>query len=312
MPNSIIIAHISDVHITPLAGLAPRHLNIKRTLGLMNWHRGRKHVHRAEVADRLVADMLATRPHHVAVTGDLCNIGLPGEYAAARDWLGRVGPPEMVSVVPGNHDIYTRIGGHPGVGLWREYMTSDEFGAGIPGVAETDMGFPYVRRIGSVALVGVNSAVETRPFVASGCVGPQQLAALARVLGALRAQGLARIVLIHHPPLPGLAPKSRALTDAAALADVLAQSGAELVLHGHNHRDMVNHGDGPVGRIPVVGIASGSAGRRHKDEPLGRYNLVRVRRVDEDWSIEITGRGSKTPDGPVVDLDRHVLDAQST
>ena len=211
MSQSTIIAHISDVHITPLSGLSARYLNVKRTLGLVNWHRERKHVYCAEVADLLLADMLTFRPDNIAVTGDLCNIGLPSEYTAALNWLKRVGTPDDVTVVPGNHDIYTRIGSHPGVTLWRDYMVSDAFGAKLPGVGVTPRGFPFVRRVGAVALIGVNSAVETGPFVAAGRVGPEQLAALEVVLGALRESGLARIVLIHHPPLPGLAPKAREL-----------------------------------------------------------------------------------------------------
>lgn len=307
MADSTIIAHISDVHITPISGLAPRHLNIKRTLGLMNWHRGRKLVHRAKVADRLVGDMLARRPHHVAVTGDICNLGLPDEYAAALTWLQRVGAPDQVTVVPGNHDIYTHIGTHSGVGLWQDFMKSDSFGMEVAGVGAAQRGFPFVRRIGCVALIGVNSAVETPPFVAAGCVGGEQLQGLEKVLRALATTDLARVVLIHHPPLPGLAPKARALRDANALAGVLARGGAELVLHGHNHRDMLNWSDGPNGKIPVVGIGSGSAARRHKDEPLARYNLVHVRRASEAWAIELVSHGLASPEGEVVELGRRLL-----
>ena len=157
------LAHISDLHVTPVSGFSPGLTNVKRTLGLMNWHRGRKHVHKAEVADMLIADMLAARPDHIAVTGDLCNIGLPNEYAAALNWLSRVGSPDLVSVIPGNHDIYTRIGSHPGIELWRPYMISDRFGAELPGVAAAERKFPYVRKVGGLALVGVNSAGRDPP-----------------------------------------------------------------------------------------------------------------------------------------------------
>lgn len=307
MQDKTVIAHISDLHVTPLAGMSPRDLNIKRTLGLMNYHRSRKSVHRAEVADRLVADMLAARPDHIAVTGDLCNIGLPGEYAAALSWLERVGPPDAVTVVPGNHDIYTRLGHHSGVELWRPYMLSDVEGASIPGSGTAERGFPIVRHVGCVALVGLNSAIETRPFVAAGRLGVRQLDALSEALRELRRRALARIVLIHHPPLPGQAPTRRGLTDASELAEVLRDEGAELVLHGHDHRDTLHWAESRSARIPVVGIASGSAGRRHKGEPLARYNLITVRRTDESWSIEVTGRGLATADGGIVDIDRPVL-----
>lgn len=307
MPETTIIAHLSDVHVTPPVGLSRPHFNMKRTLGLMNWHRGRKHVHRRDVLDEVTADMLAMHPQHVVVTGDLCNIGLPAEYAAALSWLETLGAPDNVSVVPGNHDIYSRLHAHQGVQLWRAYMASDPFGEALPGIAATPLGFPYVRRIGHVALIGVNSAIETPPFVAAGEVGDRQLDALERLLGALASKMLARVVLIHHPPLPGLAPPSRGLADAGKLEAVLARTGAELVLHGHNHRDMINWCTGPDARIPVIGIASGSAGRRHRNEPMARYNLIRIRRVDDAWVIEVTGRGLVTPAGSIVELDRHVL-----
>lgn len=307
MQDRTVIAHISDLHVTPLAGMMPRDLNIKRTLGLLNYHRSRKSVHRSDVADRLVADMLSTRPDHIAVTGDLCNIGLPGEYAAALSWLERIGPPDAVTVVPGNHDIYTRLGHHPGVELWRAYMQSDSQGAALRGSGAAERGFPIVRHVGCAALVGLNSAIETRPFVAAGRLGMRQLEALAQLLRALRQQALARIVLIHHPPLVGQAPARRGLSDAAALAEVLRDEGAELILHGHDHRDSLHWAEGMMARIPVIGIASGSAGRRHKGEPLARYNLITVRRTDDGWSVEVNGRGLASPDGGVVDIERHVL-----
>ena len=100
---------------------------------------------------------------------------------------------------------------------------------------------------------------------------------------------------IHHPPLPGQAPPRRALRDAGALASILAARGAELVLHGHNHRDMhtdfARIAETGGGSIPVIGVASGSIGRVHKGEPLGRYNLLRIARVDGRAHIECVTRG---------------------
>jgi len=309
MPDATTIAHLSDLHLTPLKGFVPAHWNVKRTLGLINWHRGRKTVHRVEVVDALVADLQTRMPDHIAVTGDLCNIGLPGEYEVALAWLRSLGPSEAVSVVPGNHDIYTRLrGGSAGVELWREYMRDDDFGARYRRSSRVTRGFPYVRRVGKVALVGVNSAVETPPFVAAGEVGAEQRAALAEVLSALEGSGLARVVMIHHPPLPVQAPPRRGLADAPDMERVLATHGAELVVHGHNHRDTLVWCEGAAKRVPVLGIASGSAVRGHKGEPLGRYNLIRVRgSAGEGWRIEVTGRGLASPTSGIIDLDHQVL-----
>ncbi len=152
-----------------------------------------------------------------------------------------------------------------------------------------------MRRIGPVALIGLNSAVETPPFVAAGEVGKAQLDALDALLPRLEAEGLLRVVLIHHPPLPGQAPPRRGLRDAEALSRVLARRGAELVLHGHNHRDMhtdfARLAESGGGSIPVIGVASSSIGRVHKGEPLGRYNLLRIARTGNRAQIECVTRG---------------------
>ncbi|MEI9901579.1 MAG: metallophosphoesterase [Hyphomicrobium sp.] len=235
MSETITLAHVSDVHLSPLAGLALRHLNVKRGLGYLNWRRQRQQTHHRAALDLIVADMKAHAPDHIAVTGDLINLGLPLEYEAATAWLHDLGSSQDVTVVPGNHDIYTTLRNDPGVARWEDYMRADAFGEKfrLPGPAA----FPFVRRVGPVALVGVNSAVETPPFVAAGEVGEKQLAALDELLMRLEGEAMIRVVLIHHPPLPGQAPPRRALRDAKALSRILAHRGAELVLHGHNHRD---------------------------------------------------------------------------
>lgn len=305
MTGTVTLAHISDLHLSPVEGFGPRHWNMKRGLGFVNWHRGRKSVHLRDVLDTLVADMLAQRPDHIAVTGDLVNIGLPAEYDVALRWLESLGPPECVTVVPGNHDIYVKHRRTPGVRRWAAYMAPDEWGAGR--IKSRPDGFPFVRRVGPAALVCLNSAVPTPVFEAGGRLGREQLVALDKALDTLAAEGLIRVVLIHHPPFPGQAPPRRALEDAAALESVFARHGAELVLHGHNHRDTMAWRRCAYGDLLVVGIASGSAGRTHKGDPLARYNLFRLTRAEDGVTIEFQARGLLAPDGTVADLERRVL-----
>ena len=297
MTETLTLAHISDVHLSPVRGLSLRHLNVKRGLGYLNWRRSRKRVHQRAFLDLIVDDIKAQSPDHIAVTGDLVNLGLPAEYEAARAWLEELGSPEHVTAIPGNHDIYTRLHNHPGVGRWADYMRSDVWGATLS--FQPVEGFPFVRRRGPVALIGLNSAEKTPPFVAAGRLGERQLEALATILQRTEQEGLLRVVLIHHPPLPGQAPPRRALRDAAELERVLVEHGAELVLHGHNHRDSHIDFAWARGHIPVIGVASGSAARVHKDEPLGRYNLLRIGRDGKGgaaiaWTIrglDITSAG---------------------
>ncbi len=309
MSETITLAHVSDVHLSTMPRFALRHLNVKRGLGYINWRRQRKHTHHRAALDFVIADMQARSPDHIAVTGDLINLGLPIEYDAATAWLHAVGTPQHVTVVPGNHDIYTSLRGDPGVERWADYMRADAFGAKY--ALRPPARFPFVRRVGPVALIGVNSAVKTPPLFAQGEVGASQLAALATLLAQLGDEALIRVVLIHHPPLPGQAPSRRALRDASALSRVLAEHGAELVLHGHNHvdshMDFARLAETGGGSIPVIGVASGSIGRVHKNEPLGRYNLLRIGRVDGRVHIECTTRGLQAGDNALVEIERKLL-----
>jgi 3',5'-cyclic AMP phosphodiesterase CpdA len=302
MTGIVTIAHLTDVHLGPISGFTPRYWNLKRGLGYLNWVRKRRHDHQRAVLDRIVSDVLAQAPDHVAVGGDLCNIGLPREHIDALAWLKTLGPPDRVSVVPGNHDIYCRTGRDPGVGRWAPYMASDAPGRAFTG---DGTGFPFVRVAGRVALVGVNSALATPPAMAWGRVGSDQLARLAAAFDRLAAAGLFRLVLIHHPPLPAQASRPRGLRDAHALKAILQRHGAELVVHGHNHRNMLawlQHGSGVC---PVVGAPSASFGRRHRREPLARYNLYRIDAASR--AIELVGRGLGQPGGGIVEIERRRL-----
>lgn len=324
---STTIAHLTDVHLGPIEGFGLRYWNLKRGLGYLNWVRKRRYDHQRAVLDRIVADMEAQRPDHVAITGDLANLGLPQEHINALAWLQALGTPERVTVVPGNHDTYSRIGRDPGARRWAAYMCSNA--AGMAYLApDADAGaVPFVRVIGEVAVVGVDSAIETPPFLAWGRIGKRQLADLAQVLEMLRHAGLFRLVLVHHPPLRGQADATRALRDAAALEAVLERGGVELVIHGHNHRNMLAWLPGGVagpgagdakpelaaasGRTAVVGAPSASLAREHGHEALARYNLFRIERngagEPASWRAELIGRGLAEPGGPVVELDRRAL-----
>src|SRR5437773_12561985 len=180
--TSLTIAHLTDVHLGPIAGFTPRYWNLKRALGYANWLRNRRPAYQRAVLDRVVADLVAQAPDHIAVTGDLTNIGLPQEHINALAWLQGVGAPEHVSVIPGNHDIYSWLGADPGTARWAAHMTSDAQGAAHANHGEV---FPFVRMLGPVALIGVNSAVPTPPLVASGRLGEAQLARIAAVLARL-------------------------------------------------------------------------------------------------------------------------------
>ena len=98
------LAHVSDLHATAVRVERVSDFANKRLLALVSWRSKRKRGHRPHVLDALVQDIEATDPDHVAVTGDVTNASCEFEFEEAVPWLERLGGPQRVSVVPGNHD----------------------------------------------------------------------------------------------------------------------------------------------------------------------------------------------------------------
>ncbi|MEO8669322.1 MAG: metallophosphoesterase [Bauldia sp.] len=292
------LAHISDPHLSAVPKLGFVDLASKRLFGFYNWHRNRAHAFAPAVLSGLVADIHAAGPEHIAITGDLVNLGLESEFVAAAEWLRAVADAKHATLIPGNHDAYMPGSFAEFSKAWGDYMRGDD---GKPGVVT----FPFVRRRGPVALVGVSSAVATPPLMATGEVGASQAAALAVTLAALSKEGLFRVVLVHHSPIRGATSWYRRLVDARLFRRALAESGAELVLHGHDHRTTVASLPGRDGPVPVIGVAAASV-LPHDGKPGGSYCLYSIE-TEGRFACAMVERGVRAPGGPVETLSERQL-----
>lgn len=289
----MILAHLTDAHL-PLGKPSLQEALSKRGLSYFNWVRRRRFLHQPEVTALIVADLKAANPNFIAMTGDLVNFSLEEEFAAGAEWLSELGPPERVGVIPGNHEAMVRGFEARMMRHWAAYVTGDE---GKPGV-------PWLRRRGGVALIGLSSAVATPPFMASGKLGNDQLSILARLLAETGREGLCRVVLIHHPPT-SITRARKALTDRAALCQVIAAQGAELVLHGHTHRadlSWIDLGiDAGGGRVPVIG-APACGMRPDAGHDNGAWRRLEISADEEGWLLVLRERrvasGGAVTDGP--------------
>ena len=225
--------------------------------------------------DALVADIRVQAPDHIAVTGDLVNLALEAEFAPSRAWLESVGEAEHVTVIPGNHDAYVRATRYRAAAAWQDYLRGDVDGG--------NGAFPFVRRRGPLALIGVSSAVPTLPLMATGKLGLAQMQALDRILTQLASEQAFRVLLVHHP----LHSTSRVkrLTDSRQLRALIRQHGVELVLHGHDHIHSTMWLEGPRGEIPAIGVPSASA-IAHRHYPAAAFNMFSIEREDSAWRVE--------------------------
>jgi 3',5'-cyclic AMP phosphodiesterase CpdA len=289
---TFLLAHLSDPHIGPMPRPRRKELLGKRVTGYLNWTRARAYVHDMDALADIVADLVAHRPDHVAMTGDISNIGLLAEFQLARTWLEKLGPAPDVSFVPGNHDAYVR-GSIPDL--------AHVFAPWTKGDKPAPQTYPYLRIRDSVAMIGLSSGVPTPFFIAAGSLGRSQLECCERLLVETGRNNLTRIVMIHHPPLTRPSNVARGLADARDFESMLKRRGAELVIHGHEHRLSVSWLEGNIRPIPVVGVASASM-KRALIHNRAAYNLYEINGRGHDCRIVGRARGLLPGTSVVGDL----------
>jgi 3',5'-cyclic AMP phosphodiesterase CpdA len=296
---SFTLAHFSDVHLGPV-GLVDvfGDFRSKRIIGGLSWHLRRRRLHRNANADLLRADILAQKPDHICFTGDLVNIAAKAEFRNGLSWLAGFGDAGALTMVPGNHDAYVKAAHETGLGLLGAYCNGDS--------ASPAQAFPFVRLRRNVAIIGLSSAVPQSLRRAGGTLGAEQLAACAAKLSDLGSRGFYRAVMIHHPPLPGQNTPRKALTDAEELAGILKTHGAELVIHGHNHRTMINRLETATGVAHIIGVpsASMSAVDGHESAQWHAYSISRAR---GQWQTRLSVRRLDAASGHFVDGRSGVL-----
>lgn len=306
------LAHISDPHLGPLPDPKLLQLFSKRILGYLNWQRNRSRSMGGNHLEQLIGHMKSAAPDHIAITGDLVNIALPLEISGARSWLDEVGLPQDVSVVPGNHDAYVPGAVKKARAAWWPYMCGDEASDAPKQDTPSEATFPYVRRRGNIALVGVTTGRATAPWFATGRIGASQSRRLKTILEDLAKENLFRVVMLHHPPFKHATKWHKRLSDASRVRAVIKRAGAELILHGHTHIDSLEALEGPNGQVPVVGVPSAtSAPGGHK--PAARYNLFTIKPLpDEGWAFEMEEFGFSAQGEPISLLRTHSFNTRQS
>ena len=259
------LIHLSDPHLTTpphWRSLFGRSHFGKRFLGYGSWSRRRRFSLRRAWLDELQVEVRSRQPDRILLSGDLTQTGTLEEIRQARDWLGQLAPAEQLSLVPGNHDVYAADSWPNLAREWQPYLPA----------AGSD-GFPFAHRAERVAVFGLCSAVPTRPGSACGLLGTAQLERLAEML-AEQADAF-RLLLLHHPPLPGMIRFRKRLRDAAGLERVLRAHPVDMVLYGHRHRN-VSAGY-PGTRTFCTAPASAEA---------GAFRQITIEQVDAGWQVE--------------------------
>jgi 3',5'-cyclic AMP phosphodiesterase CpdA len=273
------IAHFSDLHLLSLAGMGPTRFLNKRLTGYANLRLKRGSIHRSAYVRAIAKEIMRQGVDHVVITGDLTNLALEAEFELARevvrDDLGL--DASRVSVVPGNHDVYTS-GSEKKLrfaNYFADYIASD---LPLLAVSVPAGRFPFVKLRGPVAIIGLSSAITRPPFVAAGHLGRSQLHALTRILDDDEVRKRTPIIAIHHPihnPPSRLKAALEGLSDAAELNEILQRVPRGLVLHGHLHRRVQRELLTTGGSLASVGATSASLHHADQARSAG-FNLYEI------------------------------------
>jgi 3',5'-cyclic AMP phosphodiesterase CpdA len=288
------IAHFSDLHLLSLESVPLHRFFNKRATGYANLKLKRGSIHRAAYVRAIAREVTRLGVDHVVVTGDLTNLALEPEFELAREVLEKdLGfRPRDVTIVPGNHDVYTR--GSRATKRFATYF-ADYLVSDLPDLS-VDIGvgrFPVVKLRGPAAIIGLSSAVPRLPFVAAGRLGKAQLDALRRILLHPEVVRRTPLLALHHPPHN---PRSKlrsaleGLHDAAMLWTTTRELPTLVMLHGHLHKRARREDQNGESKAVTLGATSASLHHDSREKMAG-FNVYEI-----------------AADGTLGDLEAHVLE----
>ena len=252
------LGHLSDLHLAdrrryPRHGLTPKDCD----------------KHSARLARQLLSALRESQVDHLVVTGDLTASGESSEFEKAADLLRFWAEKGKLTVVPGNHDVWTEEAAEKG-----RFLRT--IGANGRGMKRPLSPYPLAVTLSpEVVLLALDSARWGEdPFTTAGKLGPQQLQAVRDLVRQHAKEGRAVLLALHHhlvlPPerIPSDARVARMpLADADKVVRLVAEMPVAAVLHGHRHCAFRLDLPAPSGTTPV--LCAGSASRV-SDEPVRR------------------------------------------
>ncbi|MCP4680227.1 MAG: metallophosphoesterase [Deltaproteobacteria bacterium] len=245
------ICHFSDLHLPLARPVPPWRLLGKRVLGWANLRFNRGKTFHLAAFESLVGRLVEEDADLSVMTGDLTSLAFEFEFEEVDRILRKVGlDSQKTVVVPGNHDRYA---------ISADFRCAFERGMSdwLPEGFSRERGYPFVRIVGSVALVGLDTAVWRNPARAAGYIGRDQVDRLVALLDSEEFLGKWPVIAMHHPPFHLRTAHLRDYRSGLDGVDYLVRAlgdRAATIVHGHLHVTARRR----IGNLDVIGVASGS------------------------------------------------------
>jgi 3',5'-cyclic AMP phosphodiesterase CpdA len=236
------LVHLSDPHFGGVADLA-----------------------QVEALQALVPDL---EPRVIVMSGDLTQRARHGEFQAARLSLRELERTAPVYVIPGNHDVqwwWRPFIPFAPAAKYRKYRRY--FGPHLTPTLE----FPEAVIAGALTSHGVTWGSLTprlRDIAVKGHLPKREIRRVGAVFAKAKPEQ-ARILVVHHNVLRGDLSRRMGLARWRQAQKRILQSGAELVLCGHDHQEQI---DTLAGKI-VVSCAGTLSTRSRGHRPSSFHRL---------------------------------------
>jgi 3',5'-cyclic AMP phosphodiesterase CpdA len=250
--NGVRLVHLSDLHFGAHADLAQ--------IGAI---------------ERLIPELA---PSAVVISGDISQRARHGEFQRALAFIEYCRRTAPVLVVPGNHDVrwwsspFGLRGEGPKYHHYRRYM-----GEVLGPVLEV----PGAVIVGTVSANGLSFGSVTknpRDLTVKGHLPASELER-ARTAFSRVSPADCRVLVLHHNVIRGKISDRWGLARPEATQRAIVESGADLVLCGHDHEEqmaLLKRADGQAGGRTVVVSQSGT----HTDMTRGKrpsvFNLIYI------------------------------------
>lgn len=237
--GEVRIAHFSDPHIIYLRHAWHSCRSGKQLLGLVNWILRRRTKHHREIIQKAVRLILADQTDLVLITGDICQLALPRDYAAFGKMLAplhEAGIPALI--LPGNHDHYSgREEARRAYCTIRDYLAQGiDCSSGV--ITYKDL-----------ELIFIDAAIATPSFKCYGVLEIEEIERLQKMLAQRESEKRLRLACGHFPLLNAKGEplaEFMAMQNAAGALTLLQQSKVAAFLCGHIHKPFITELPGGI------------------------------------------------------------------
>jgi len=220
-----------------------------------------------EAVQALVPDL---EPRVIVISGDLTQRARHGEFQAARLYLRDLERTAPVYVIPGNHDVqwwWRPFVPFAPAAKYRKYRRY--FGPTLTPTLE----LPEAVIAGALTSHGVawgSLTPRLRDIAVKGHLPKSEVRRVSAAFARARPEQ-ARILVVHHNVLRGALSRRMGLARWRQAQKRILQSGAELVLCGHDHQEQI---ESLAGRVVVS--CAGTLSTRSRGERPSTFHRISI------------------------------------